>query len=312
MKKRKLSSDGSEPESSYSSRKDSLNEGFSALSIEGKHEKAPLATSPASTADTPNSTNGDYVMKIPKPLKFGQSLTSSAIHQTQSDLPNHYYKKDEFLENLIQISKNDVAGISKYLNLDLNSKLISLDRTLNQEGDTKKSSSSIITSFFSSPFSTTLAAFMNPLLQVSNKMDIEDSQSSFNSSIKPKLNSMDQSLFVGPLTREERMKKIQTYLEKKKNRRSKNIRYTIRKDLADKRERIQGRFVKTKKYSFQMDDIKVEPKNDIKMEESSTSSNSALKQQREMNFDLLVSDFARNNLSDSYSHLRKSGMANKS
>lgn len=52
--------------------------------------------------------------------------------------------------------------------------------------------------------------------------------------------------FVGPLTLEERQEKISKYMEKKKNRRWKSIRYSIRKSLAEKRQRFQGRFVKTK------------------------------------------------------------------
>lgn len=52
---------------------------------------------------------------------------------------------------------------------------------------------------------------------------------------------------MGFLTVEQRREKVAKYLEKKKNRKWKHIRYNIRKDLADKRERIQGRFVKTNK-----------------------------------------------------------------
>eukprot|EP01017_Pseudomicrothorax_dubius_P038680 TRINITY_DN5840_c0_g1_i1.p1 TRINITY_DN5840_c0_g1~~TRINITY_DN5840_c0_g1_i1.p1 ORF type:complete len:181 (+),score=31.49 TRINITY_DN5840_c0_g1_i1:53-595(+) len=61
------------------------------------------------------------------------------------------------------------------------------------------------------------------------------------------LNStMKRSKYIGPLTVEERQERIAKYLEKKKGRRWKSIRYNIRKNLAEKRERFQGRFVKSK------------------------------------------------------------------
>lgn len=53
--------------------------------------------------------------------------------------------------------------------------------------------------------------------------------------------------FIGYANRDLRRQKVERYLEKKKNRKWKHIRYSVRKDLADKRERNQGRFVKTNK-----------------------------------------------------------------
>ena len=58
---------------------------------------------------------------------------------------------------------------------------------------------------------------------------------------------------IGLLTKEERRQKVENYLEKKKNRNFRQIRYKTRKDLADNRERIHGRFVKNQKPRFTLD-----------------------------------------------------------
>ena len=53
-----------------------------------------------------------------------------------------------------------------------------------------------------------------------------------------------QEKLIGLLTIEERNKKIQKYLEKKKRRKwTKRVSYNCRKVLAEKRFRIKGRFV---------------------------------------------------------------------
>ncbi|KAL4499308.1 hypothetical protein ABPG72_006894 [Tetrahymena utriculariae] len=67
------------------------------------------------------------------------------------------------------------------------------------------------------------------------------------------LDQQDDPLFIGNLTKDERRQKVEKYLEKKKNRKWKSIRYNIRKNLADQRERIQGRFVKQKNSRFNFD-----------------------------------------------------------
>ena len=43
----------------------------------------------------------------------------------------------------------------------------------------------------------------------------------------------DKIKMIGPLTEEERKLKLEKYLEKKKNRKWKIVKYTIRKSLAD-------------------------------------------------------------------------------
>lgn len=67
-------------------------------------------------------------------------------------------------------------------------------------------------------------------------------------------------MMIGKVTRGERREKVQRYLEKKKRRNWKAIRYVcfsnnfvryeVRKDLAEKRLRFHGRFVKNNKKSI--------------------------------------------------------------
>jgi hypothetical protein len=45
----------------------------------------------------------------------------------------------------------------------------------------------------------------------------------------------DKIKMIGPLTEEERKIKLEKYLDKKKNRKWKIVKYTIRKSLADQR-----------------------------------------------------------------------------
>ncbi|KAL4454575.1 hypothetical protein ABPG74_021780 [Tetrahymena malaccensis] len=81
---------------------------------------------------------------------------------------------------------------------------------------------------------------------------LDKQQQSLSSQIQI-LEQQDDPLFIGNLTKDERREKVEKYLEKKKNRKWKSIRYNIRKNLADQRERIQGRFVKQKNSRFNFD-----------------------------------------------------------
>ena len=93
-------------------------------------------------------------------------------------------------------------------------------------------------SFFKSPNSKNATLFYLPFGVPVNLLDLM---------MKTENNKMHEERvrFIGPLTEKERNEKLTKFREKKKNRKWKSIRYNIRKDLADQRERFQGRFVKT-------------------------------------------------------------------
>ncbi|CAD8131892.1 unnamed protein product [Paramecium pentaurelia] len=67
------------------------------------------------------------------------------------------------------------------------------------------------------------------------------------------------------LSKEERAAKVAAYLEKKKNRQWKQVKYTVRKNLAEFRQREQGRFTKTDKPRFNQSLIMLD-KEERKME----------------------------------------------
>jgi len=168
------------------------------------------------------------------------------------------------------------------------------DRNLKEENGKKPSSSSIIASFFNTPFASPVGVYLNNLAM--NTPTFEK---------KPKLfdvmpNFSDPTFqMIGPLTREERMEKVQKFLDKKHNRRWKQVRYGVRKELADKRERVQGRFVKTKRSPFKFDDGK---------SEGGYSSNDSLVSltKRCDKLSLMDAEFVKNNLSNSSTDLQSS------
>lgn len=58
--------------------------------------------------------------------------------------------------------------------------------------------------------------------------------------------------YIGPITEEERLNKVRKYLKKKHNKAfSKKYCYTCRKQVAEKRLRIKGRFV-TREQAFEI------------------------------------------------------------
>lgn len=287
-KKRKLSADGQESETSISMRTDSITENFSKMHIDSK----PRA--PHSLSSTPNLFDQETpVLRIPKPMKLGKIIEKNYSADYEPLKPSlNQPKNEDFLQNLIKFSQTDVTGISKYLDLDLENKIREFDKTIKKDEDGKKpSSSSIIASFFNTPFASPVGVYLSNLAlhtpTFEKKPKLFDGLSDFKN---------DSFKMIGPLTREERMEKIQRFLDKKKTRKWKQVRYGVRKELADQRERVQGRFVKTKRSPFKFDDARSDG--------SADSLISLTKKCDRLN--LMDAEFIKNNLSNSSTDLQSS------
>lgn len=88
-----------------------------------------------------------------------------------------------------------------------------------------------------------LEEIVNNFEDTMNKIEIND-----NRNLEENQNSDN---YERVLTREQRQKRIQKYLIKKKKRKKKNfVRYEIRKTLANKRLRKKGKFIKNKKFDI--------------------------------------------------------------
>lgn len=277
VKKRKLSECSDTSNSNSISEKSSINEKFLELSLENR-AKFPSSDDEAVKVEDQMSM---HTITIPKPVR----LNGGMQEEPPMDAP---VKNEKFIENLIKMSKTDVGGISKYLNLDLQSKFPTLNQFTSNLNDKEKfKMSSVITSFLSTPFNF---PFMRPDLLMNTGPGLSDSQGSCST-----LSDSGPSKFryrekkIGTLTPQQRQEKVDKYLDKKKARKGVQIRYGVRKDLADKRERHQGRFVKTAKmYSS---DFMEKHKGNEKMTEESPMKNN--------------SDITLNHLSQSSSSLGK-------
>jgi len=239
VKKRRLSECSETSSTNSTADRNALNEKFLELSLDSHTRFQSSEDDSIKIEDTmPNL----HTITIPKPMRLPQA---SPGEKTVESPP----KNDSFLENLIKMSQNDVQGISKYLNLDLNSKMPAWDKVItNSTPNEKFKMGSVFTSYLHSPFSL---PFMRPEIFAASSRHMSDSQFSGGStgSDSEFLSSKYQykGKRIGPLSEKERKQKVDQYLEKKANRKWKHIRYNIRKDLADQRERVQGRFVKTPK-----------------------------------------------------------------
>jgi len=235
FKKRRLSECSDSSNTNSISDKSSLNERFLELSLENNSK----LQSPDDQVKIEDTMPNLHTITIPKPVRLNQARAED----NPLEIPS---KNDNFFGNLIKMSQNDVQGISKYLNLDINAKFHTWEKMTSSAGSKEKfKMSSIFTSFLSTPLNN---PYLKPELFSQNLLS--DSQASGSTHSDSEFLSQKfhyKEKYIGNLTQEQRQEKINKYMEKKNNRKWKHIRYNIRKDLADKRERVQGRFVKTPK-----------------------------------------------------------------
>mmetsp|Transcript_39466 Transcript_39466/g.35219 ORF Transcript_39466/g.35219 Transcript_39466/m.35219 type:complete len:179 (+) Transcript_39466:40-576(+) len=178
------------------------------------------------------------MISIPKPIKHGLPIQNES-----SCYPSH--KSEDFIKNLLDMSKSDMPGISKYLNLNLSEKFPTVQKLIggsdDQEEDRPKlKTSAMMASLLKTPFAS---PFLNPSLfsAINATRNSEFSGKILGNYSDPEFYTNrygSPTQYVGKLTKEERDEKVSKYLEKKHNRKWKHIRYGVRKDLADKRERV--------------------------------------------------------------------------
>lgn len=244
IKKRKLSMSSDSSDSNSSIEKNLLNEQFSDLTIDIR-SRTNFGNQNEIKIEEPVQS---HPIAMPKPVRIGKPTDNSNPFLATPP-------KETFFNNIIKMSQSDIPGISKYLNLDLHDKLNTWDKITKSSMtrdltstmmDSKFKTGAMITSLMKSPFSI---PFLNPELLVPMKNSFASSgilQNHSDGDLFSKKYNL-KTKYIGTLTQEQRTEKVNAYLEKKKNRKWKHIRYTIRKDLADQRERVQGRFVKTNK-----------------------------------------------------------------
>lgn len=234
IRKRKLSDYHSE--SSTNTRKESLNESFNGLNLNNNNSGC-------------SSLGNESNISIPKPIRPNK-LPIPSMNPI-----NFNNEQGKVIERLFDFKLNDINAFEKY-------------RKIQQEGSSPQKmveeplptsnpnikniapstlNNNLITSI---PGQSTLNIPMCyfPFGMPVGKTSFTDLLQKNFEDLKQLQNTNIQ--FLGPLTLEERAAKVNKYLEKKKNRKWKYVRYSVRKDLADQRQRVQGRFVKTNKKLF--------------------------------------------------------------
>lgn len=211
-----------------SSRRDSLNEAFDDLTLSGAMTNSILSE---------NGNNNFQPMRKSLDIKIPIARKLGCVDTTKPVINNPYL--DSFLsfgnyDNLRNNQQNIFGGFSKrspeFTYMDHTTRESSNDKTASQENnliENGHSSSNFFRNAFASLFNLTGLQYA----------------------------SDNRQRFVGRLTAAERQEKVRKFLEKKKNRKFKSIRYSVRKNLAEKRQRIQGRFVKSKSPLIYLPDL---------------------------------------------------------
>jgi hypothetical protein len=221
FKKRRLSS--SESDDSFE-QKSSLDASFSGLNL-----------NQSATLPVTNTFDSSLYIKVPTPIR----AHSTTRRQETSHSENNSKICKTYIKDLM--SSKSIQDITKCLQLGKEeNEEAKLEPIIPKPKDVaKETASSILRSaghpFIYFPFG--IPSNLGELLAASCR-----------TAAPPKK-------YIGPLTEEERNKKVQRYWEKKKNKQWKTIRYNVRKNLADQRERFQGRFVKNPNQKFKIGEI---------------------------------------------------------
>lgn len=230
-RRRRLSDDHSE--SSTNTRKGSLNESFNGLNLNNNNSAC-------------SSLGNESNISIPKPIRPNKVNVGSM---------NFNGEQGKVIERLFDFKFNDTNAFDKYRKIQQENsspqKMIE-EPLLNPNPITTSSITNINNRGGSpiqpQPINIPLCYF--PFGVPIGKTSFTDLlQKNFEDLKKTQMQTTNIQ-FLGPLTLEERAAKVSRYLEKKKNRKWKYVRYNVRKDLADQRQRVQGRFVKTNKIKF--------------------------------------------------------------
>ena len=224
-KKRKLSEDCSE--GSTNTRKESMNDSFTCIK---NNSAVPL-----------KNTSSDFSVNIPKPIRPCYSNKKA----NNPGVNNAFNESQKLVDKLLKMKLNDMKPITDYLQkqqeAEKEKQAANKDQDIKEDPkseDSKKTNDKYSFPLFYFPFGVPLGkTTFSEFLQTFEENKKNQSQT-------PTVQ------FIGPLTLEERDQKVKRYLEKKKKRKWKYVRYNIRKDLADQRQRVQGRFVKTNKIKF--------------------------------------------------------------
>lgn len=229
-KKRKLSDICSE--GSTNTRKESMNDSFVCIQ---NNSVTPI-----------KNTSSDFTVNIPKPIRpncSNKKMKNSGANEINNNFSENQRLVEKLLKmNLSEISRPFTDFLQKQQGVEKSKE--EKDTEMKDESKNPNDSKNIDEKKINFPL------FYFPFGVPLGKTNFSEFLQQNFEDLKKSSNDTNSVKFIGPLTLEERKQKITRYLEKKKKRKWKYVRYNIRKDLADQRQRFQGRFVKTNKIKF--------------------------------------------------------------